>query len=52
MVGMLINSPLWIIYNILVGSWAGIMDEIVSEISMIISIVRYGWDNLNEVDNL
>ena len=52
MVGMLINSPLWIIYNILVGSWAGIMDEIVSEISMIISIVRYGWDNLNEVENL
>ena len=52
MVGMLINSPLWIIYNILVGSWAGIMDEIVSEISMIISIGRYGWDNLNEVDNL
>ena len=52
LVGMLINSPLWIIYNILVGSWAGIMDEIVSEISMIISIVRYGWDNLNEVDNL
>ena len=35
-----------------VGSWAGIMDEIVSEISMIISIVRYGWDNLNEVENL
>lgn len=52
MVGMLINSLLWIIYNILVGSWAGIMDEIVSEISMIISIVRYGWNNLNEIENL
>ena len=51
MVGMLINSPLWIIYNILVGSWAGIMDEIVSEISMITSIIRYGWKNLNNVEN-
>ena len=51
MVGMLINSPLWIIYNILVGSWAGIMDEIVSEISMITSIIRYGWKNLDNVES-
>lgn len=46
--GMFINSPLWIIYDIIVGSWAGIADEIVSEISMILSIVRYGWNNLDE----
>ena len=51
MVGMLINSPLWIIYNILVGSWAGIMDEIVSEILMITSIIRYGWKNLDNVES-
>ena len=24
--GMFINSPLWIIYDIIVGSWAGILD--------------------------
>ena len=47
--GMFINSPLWIIYDIIVGSWAGIFDEIVSEASMIISIIRYGWKNLDEV---
>ena len=47
--GMFINSPLWIIYDIIVGSWAGIFDEIVSEASMIISIIRYGWNNLDEV---
>ena len=46
-----INSPLWIIYNILVGSWAGIMDEVVSETSMITSIVRYGWENLGNVED-
>ena len=46
MVGILINSPLWIIYDIVVGSWAGILDEIVSELSMIISIIRYGWKNM------
>ena len=45
--GMFINSPLWIIYDIVVGSWAGILDEVVSEASMIISIYRYGWKNLD-----
>lgn len=45
--GMFINSPLWIVYNIVVGSWAGILDEIVTEASMIISIWRYGWKNLD-----
>lgn len=48
--GMFINSPLWIVYNIIVGSWAGILDEIVSEASMIISVIRYGWRNLNRVE--
>ena len=45
--GMFINSPLWILYDILVGSWAGIVDEIVTEASMILSIYRYGWKNLD-----
>lgn len=46
-VGMCINSPLWILYNIIVGSGAGILDEVVSEASMILSILRYGWKNLD-----
>lgn len=49
--GMFVNSPLWIIYNIIVGSWAGILDEVISEASMIISIIRYGWKNLDHVEN-
>lgn len=48
--GMFINSPLWIVYNIIVGSWAGILDEIVTEASMILSIYRYGWRNLDVVE--
>ena len=48
--GMFVNSPLWIIYDIIVGSWAGILDEVFSEGSMIISIVRYGWKNLDKVN--
>lgn len=46
--GMFVNSPLWLIYNIIVGSWAGIADEIVSELSMIISVIRFGWKNLDD----
>lgn len=49
--GMFINSPLWIVYDILVGSWAGVVDELVSEISMLISIIRYGWKNLDSVES-
>ena len=46
---MLVNSPLWIIYDIIIGSWAGILDEIVTEVSMIVSIFRCGWENLDSV---
>lgn len=49
--GIFINSPLWIVYDILVGSWAGVVDELVSEASMLLSIYRYGWKNLDSVEN-
>ena len=49
--GIFINSPLWIVYDVIVGSWAGVVDELVSEASMIISIFRYGWKNLDSVEN-
>lgn len=48
--GIFINSPLWIVYDIIVGSWAGILDEVVSEASMLISIYRYGWKNLDKIE--
>lgn len=48
---LFVNSPLWIVYDIIVGSWAGIVDELVSCASVIISIIRYGWKNLDSVEN-
>ena len=48
--GMFINSPLWIVYDVMVGSWAGVLDEIVTECSMIVSIIRYGWKELDCVE--
>lgn len=49
--GMLINSPLWIAYDLIVGSWAGLLDEAVSELSMIVSILRYGWKALDKTED-
>jgi hypothetical protein len=49
-VGLFVNSPLWIVYNIIVGSWAGVLDELVTQASMILSIFRYGWKNLDVVE--
>lgn len=40
------NSPLWIVYDFIVGSWAGMVDEAVSIASGLISIKRYSWGNL------
>lgn len=48
--GMFINSPLWIVYSVIVGSLAGTLDEIISEISMISSVVRFGWKNLDRIE--
>lgn len=48
--GIFINAPLWIVYNIIVGSWAGVMDELVTEVSMVVSIIRFGWKNLDQVE--
>ena len=46
---MVFNSPLWIIYNMIIGSWVGVLDELCSEISALISIRRYGWKNLDKI---
>ena len=48
--GIFINSPLWILYDIAVGSWAGILDEIVSEASMLLSVARCGWKELDRIE--
>ena len=47
---MFVNSPLWMLYNVLSGSLAGILDEIVTEISLIVSIARFGWKALDRVE--
>ena len=50
LVAMLINSPLWIVYDVLVGSWAGILDELITEVSILLSLRRFGWKNLDRTE--
>ena len=40
-VGIFINSPLWMTYDFLVGSCAGVLDEGISILSMVISLIRF-----------
>lgn len=50
LVGVFVNSPLWILYDLIVGSWAGILDEFISTGSVVISILRFGWKNLDRTE--
>lgn len=42
------NAPVWITYDVLVGSFAGVLDETLTLVAVIISIVKIGWDNLDK----
>ena len=42
------NSPLFLVYNIIVGSWAGTIDELITIGSAVFSIARFGWKELDK----
>ena len=44
----LIGSPCTLIYDALIRSWGGVLNESIALLSIIISIVRFGWKNLGE----
>ena len=41
-------SPCWLVYDIIVGSIGGFLNESILMISIIVSIYRYGWKNLGQ----
>ena len=47
---LFINSPLWVVYDVFVGSWAGILDEAVTMGSVIVSGIRYGWKEMDRTE--
>ena len=44
----LMGSPCTLLYDILIRSWGGALSESITLVSIIVSIIRFGWKNLNE----
>ncbi|MCD8036370.1 MAG: YgjV family protein [Clostridiales bacterium] len=42
-----VNSPCMLIYDIFIHSWGGVLNESITIVSIIISIFRFGWSNLD-----
>lgn len=40
--------PCWLLYDIFVGSWGGVLNEVITMTSILISIYRFGWKALGE----
>ena len=45
------GSPCWLIYDVLIGSWAGVLNESITLGSIIVSIWRYGWKAMGSSDS-
>lgn len=42
-----VGSPCTLIYDVLIGSWGGAVTEGMALASIIVSIRRFGWNNLD-----
>lgn len=45
------GSPCWLVYDALIGSWAGMLNEAITLASIIISVRRYGWQKMGSSDS-
>ncbi len=46
MVNLVCASPCWLIYDVIVHSWGGLLSELITLISILVSILRFGWKGL------
>jgi len=44
----MMGSPCTLIYDALIHSWGGVLNESIAILSIIISIFRFGWENLGK----
>ena len=45
------GSPCWLVYDALIGSWAGVLNESITLGSIFVSIWRYGWKEMGKPDS-
>ena len=43
-----IGSPCTLIYALIVHSWGAVLNETITLVSIIISVMRFGWSNMKE----
>lgn len=48
LVNLTCASPCWLIYDIIVHSWGGLLSESITLISILVSIIRFGWKGLED----
>lgn len=46
-----IGSPCVLIYDILIRSWGGVLNETITLASIIISVIRFGWKEMGDPDS-
>ena len=42
-----VNSPCMLLYDVLVRSWGGVLNESIAMLSIVISVMRFGWKALD-----
>ena len=45
------GSPCWLVYDTIIGSWGGVLNESITLGSIIFSIWRYGWKQMGRSDS-
>lgn len=45
-----IGSPCVLLYDVLIRSWGGVLNETITLLSIIISVIRFGWKNMGSPD--
>ena len=51
MVNLLCSSPCWLVYDVIVFSIGGIISESFTIVSILISLIRFGWKGLERDSN-
>ena len=45
------GSPCTLLYDVLIRSWGGVLSETITLVSIIISVIRFGWKNMGRPDS-
>ena len=48
LVNLVCASPCWLIYDVIVHSWGGLVSESITLLSILVSIWRFGWKGLED----